>query len=138
MPRGRGGPRQGTPGTAYGNRTDLNMPISTVPGQAYGEAGKQADAQRAVPMAQSSTPAPQQQAPQRPTVTPGSIPFTGPTERPNEPITAGISLGPGPGPEAITPRPQNILADSLRFLVNQPEANDATYELAAQARMLGL
>ena len=32
---------------------------------------------------------------------PGAMPFLRPTERPNEPVTAGIPLGAGPGPEAL-------------------------------------
>ena len=54
MPRtGRGGVRQGTPGTAYGNRTDLNaaLPVQAATGQGYGEAGAQQAAQRAIPVA---------------------------------------------------------------------------------------
>ncbi len=36
---------------------------------------------------------------QTPPVMPGARgPLTRPTERPNEPITAGLSTGPGPGP----------------------------------------
>lgn len=51
----RGGRRQGTPGANYGNRSDLalgprKLPITTVPGQTYGEATAQREAQQAVPM----------------------------------------------------------------------------------------
>ena len=75
---------------AYGQRTDLNkMPATAVPGQTYGEAGAQMAAQRAVPM---GAPA----APKAPTVTPGQYgPLDRPTERPNEPVTAGAPFGPG-------------------------------------------
>ena len=98
MSRGRGGARQGTPGTAYGNRTDLNMPISTVPGQEYGKAAMQRRAQQAVPMGQSPVAAPEE-APQMsqasPLPRPGSLPYFGPTNRPNEPVTEGLPFGPG-------------------------------------------
>lgn len=101
MPRkGRGGERQGTPGTAYGNRSDLNMPISTVPGQDYGKASAQQAAQSAVPMGQSPV-SNLQQAPAMPTPQaaplpqPGSMPWLHPTNRPNEPVTAGLPFGPG-------------------------------------------
>lgn len=90
---GRGGRRQGTPGTSYSNRTDLNQTPRAVPGQTYGEAGAQIAAQQAVPMAGPGT----QPAPQSPM--PG--PLTSPTSRPNEPLTAGIPTGPGPGPESL-------------------------------------
>ena len=31
---------------------------------------------------------------------PGELLFDHPTQRPNEPVTAGLPVGPGPGPEA--------------------------------------
>lgn len=101
MPRGRGGARTGTPGTAYTNRTDLNtpkLPVQTATGQEYGMATQQANAQRAVPMAPQATPLPQ----------PGSMPYISPTERPNEPVTSGIDYGPGPGADALGTAPRNL------------------------------
>ena len=96
MPRsGKGGSRQGTTGTAYSNRTDLNIPKTTVPGQEYGMAGQQMAAQDVVPM--GSTPIPQMVAP-APTSQaqagpmPGSLPHFESTLRPNEPVTAGASF----------------------------------------------
>src|SRR5438034_8515331 len=48
----RGGPRAGTPGKAYPQRSDLTaQKVATTPNQAYGEAGQQATAQRTVPLA---------------------------------------------------------------------------------------
>ena len=77
---------------AYGQRTDLNMAPSSVPGQTYGEAGAQMAAQRAVPMGAPAAPS----APKAPTVAPGQYgPLDRPTERPNEPVTAGAPFGPG-------------------------------------------
>ena len=77
---------------AYPQRTDLNMAPSAVPGQTYGEAGAQMAAQRAVPMGAPAAPA----APKAPTVVPGQYgPLDRPTERPNEPVTAGAPFGPG-------------------------------------------
>ena len=77
---------------AYGQRTDLNMAPSAVPGQTYGEAGAQMAAQRAVPMGAPAAPT----APSAPTSTPGQYgPLDRPTERPQEPVTAGAPFGPG-------------------------------------------
>lgn len=140
MPRsGKGGSRQGTPGTSYGNRTDLNLPKTTVPNQEYGKATQQMNAQSAVPMAASpqSSALPAAAQP-NPGPTPGSLSFLHPTERPNEPITAGIDQGPGPGSEAIAPLQKNIVSESLMHLVNDPNANSATFDLAATARLFGL
>lgn len=81
----------------YPNRSDLRggkVAKQTVTGQTYGQATQQMESQSAVPMAQAPT--------DRPVVTPGSLgAFNRPTERPEEPVTAGASFGPGP-----TPRPQ--------------------------------
>ena len=125
-PNGRGGARQGTVGTQYANRTDLQgaVPVATAPGQPYGARAAQAAAQNAVPVA--APPAPGSQAPSAspsggpgappaaplgipgaqatpgPRPLPGQLPFTGPTARPTEPITTGLARGAGPGPEALT------------------------------------
>lgn len=102
MPRkGKGGKVDGAAQTAYSNRTDLNnrgpQPITAAPGEPYGQRKMLEDAQRAVPMGgtpQPATPAPQTSAPApapEPNMPePGMLPFDGPTERPNEPITAGL------------------------------------------------
>ena len=80
---------------AYGQRTDLNMAPTAVPGQTYGEAGAQMAAQRAVPMGAPAAPAAPQSA-TAPYSAPGQLgPLDRPTERPNEPVTAGAPFGPG-------------------------------------------
>lgn len=110
MPRGRGGARQGTPGTAYGNRTDLNspsLPVMTATNQEYGKATQQANAQRAMPMGGTQTP-PAPAAPAAALPRPGSMPYSEPTMRPNEPVTTGIDYGPGAGSEALGPAPQAL------------------------------
>ena len=109
----RGGRRQGTPGKAYGQRTDLNMnrqAVATGPSQGYGQRAAQERAQQAVPLAA---------APPTPTGAPAGGPGAGappaafppagsfgpldrPTDRPDEPVTAGAPIGPGPGPEALS------------------------------------
>jgi len=46
------------------------------------------------------------------------VPLYAPTQRPNEPITAGIPLGAGPGPEALGGRPvEGKLSDTLAALL---------------------
>ena len=140
MPRGRGGARQGTAGTAYGNRTDLNMPMSTVPNQEYGKAAMQERAQQAVPMAQSpvaSMPMPAAAAPQMNLLPrPGELPHLGPTDRPNEPVTTGMSFGPGPGPEAMMQPSANVAA---QLATASQMGNSSTLQgLAAMASMMGV
>lgn len=83
----------------YPNRSDLRNPMGkvakqAVPGQTYGEAGKQLESQSAVPIAAPPTDMPM----------PGGLgDLTGPTNRPNEPISSGANYGPGPGPEVFGP-----------------------------------
>lgn len=83
------------------SRTDLTaagstgQPIRTATGQAYGEAGRQQDLQRAAPMAAGASPG---GAPG--TATPAgaagpSLNVFGPTMRPGEPLTEGAPVGPG-------------------------------------------
>lgn len=101
----RGGRRRGRPGTAYGNRRDLNeMPVAAPTGLGYGERKAIEDAQRAVPVASPGVP-PQAAPTSPPPATwpiPGTLtPLDAPSERPGEPVTAGLPIGPGAGPEAL-------------------------------------
>lgn len=85
----RGGSRQGTPGRGYANRTDLNGSYDQSKNTAA-TGGQVAPARPPMdPLANAPGPA----------ITPNQIPSLGdPTERPNEPVTAGLMNGPGPGP----------------------------------------
>ena len=84
----RGGERKGTPGKAYSNRTDMGVNYN-LQSQASPAAGG---------MAAPATP---QRAPMAPEDTPMLL---DPTQRPDEPLSAGLPSGPGPGPEALDPR----------------------------------
>lgn len=98
-----GGARQGTPGQAYNNRTDLQTQKPTAAtGQGYGQAGAQLAAQKAVPMAGAAAgvaPAVQAAAAQGPPPAPADLYRA--TENPNQPVTHGLPMGPGAGPEAL-------------------------------------
>ena len=120
----RGGRRNGTPGKAYANRTDLggqnvvqaqpqNQPgaklaVQAAKGQQYGAAGAQKQAQQAVPMA--SSPIANQGGFSPPQT---SSPLTGlfeDTQRPNEPVSHGANLGDG-GSEAVMNLPANPMLE---------------------------
>jgi len=110
MPRksNRGGVRQGTPGKAYSNRTDLNQPVQVAPSKEYGQGVQQAAAQRAIPLpnaaAQAPAPGPMS-APSAPVSgpMPGELgPLDAPSQRPGEHVSTGLPVGPGAGPEAIS------------------------------------
>lgn len=62
-----------------------DLPVQAAPGQEYGARADQERRQRAVPMGTNSPP----------------TPLTAPSQRPNEPVQAGLATGPGPGPEAL-------------------------------------
>lgn len=104
MTRGRGGARQGTPGTLYENRSDLRSPkppIQRFQGQVQGTQAAQVDQQQAANSLVSAA-APPSTAETMPYVPmPVPTPIDAPTERPDEPMTAGLPFGPGPGPEAL-------------------------------------
>ena len=93
--------------------------IQAATGQTYGEAGKQMAAQRAVPMGAPQT---ESQAPaQAPRPMPGSLgSLTRPTDRPDEPITAGADFGAGPSSlqAGILPAPSasNDVLEQLLYL----------------------
>lgn len=86
----RGGARKGTPGKGYSNRTDL----MTAP-----DMGKMTAASGGMEAPAPAGP-PAQSGPPMPPVTPDDSPMLGdPTQYPKEPITAGLPIGAGPGPQ---------------------------------------
>lgn len=144
----RGGRRAGNRGQNYPNRSDLAsaLPLNAPTGLPYGDRQKLISAQRAVPMG----PAPSSGAmlSGRPGVAagpsapgggspppqPGAKDFLRPTERPNEPVTAGLALGPGPGPEALGPLAQNGGGSTVGSLLESLAASpNATPEIRALA-----
>ena len=91
--------------------------IQAATGQTYGKATEQMNAQRAVPMGASPTAVPAQ----APRPMPGSLgDLTRPTDRPNEPITAGADFGAGPSSlqAGIMPVPSasNDVLEQLLYL----------------------
>ena len=161
MPRtGRGGRRgRERPGTIpHPQRTDLqaSVPIEVQPHQEYGQAAQQTASQQALPVAPPPGPAgagPPPSAPSSPAPAPGGppqaplpggglVPFLHPTNRPNEPVTAGLPSGPGPGPEALTglaavgangATEQGTVKNLLSSLAAQPFSSSAIRDLASVA-----
>jgi hypothetical protein len=83
--------------------------IQVPKGEDYGEANAMADAQRVQPVAGSPTPPPSPgpssaggSGGSLPGMAPGQIPsLADPSSFPDEPLTAGLPGGPGPGTEAL-------------------------------------
>jgi hypothetical protein len=103
----RGGKRQGIPGKAYSNRTDMTSDYMNGNMSAASGGMKPPAAPTAPP--QSPQANPNQRYPEDTPM------LTDPTNRPNEPITAGLSTGPGVGPEALDTRVAET-KDLQRFL----------------------
>jgi hypothetical protein len=82
--------------------------VTARPSQQYGERAAAENAQRAVPL-------PAMPAPGDPSVALGA-----PTQRPDEPVTAGLPFGPGPGPEVL-PASAGVVPDP-----GQPDQAKAT------------
>ena len=70
---------------------------------------------------------------------PGILPFLHPSNRPNEPVTAGLPTGAGPGPEALTgvgaiaanqAVEQGTLKNLLATLANAPASSSSIRDLA--------
>lgn len=125
MAENRGGPRVGTPGRAYPNRSDLaatTVPPSTQYGQGV-QLERVRDAGRA---AAAANPAPSMPLPEAPG------PFHRPTDRPDEPITAGLSSGPGAGPDVLGLGGENAgdyarvarYLPVLELVASRPEASE--------------
>jgi hypothetical protein len=129
MANGHGGYRQPAnpapvsgPG-ALSKRTDggategMTQPPKYMAGLGYGKGGNMPQ-QTAAPMQGNDIPA--MPAPEVPTV-----PLSQPTMRPEEPVTAGIDMGPGPSSAAL--RLPNV-AISPSHTISQIAANDPTGE----------
>lgn len=127
MPRGRGGARQGTPGKAYANRTDMATNYNM-------DAGS--------PAAGGMQP-PRGAEPMRLPVYPEDTPdLSLPTQRPNEPVTDGLAVGAGRGPEAMAgydprvgeTRQLKMWLPLLEPLANDPETPDSVRTLLQYVR----
>jgi len=140
MAENRGGPRAPTPGRTYANRTDLgSQPASAPPGLEYGARKRLLEAQGAQPMAGSTSGAVASRGgpPLAQRLAPGEVPsLDAPSAHPDEPVTAGLASGPGPGPESMTvgaygPESLSLLrlvysrfpSEDIRRLIEQTEVN---------------
>lgn len=137
MPR-----KRATATPRYANRTDLaasagdTQPIQAPTGLPYGQRQQVVAAQQSQPLPGD----PYRQALQGATqaATAASFPtglMNAPTARPNEPITHGLSTGPGAGPEVLQRRP-NRISGQLQALADAV-GDSSLAELAAYAQQRG-
>lgn len=106
---------------AMSERTDLNVskqPARYISGMPYGEGQATYEQQTAAPMAVNPLAE----------VAFEVTPITATTQRADEPVTAGIDMGAGPGSEVLPPmpmKPQPSLADTFNQLIKFDPSGDA-------------
>lgn len=81
----RGGPRQGTPGKGYSNRTDLDTNYNNSTSAASGGIKPSITQNPILPVYPDDTPN-----------------LMDPTNNPGESVTSGLKSGAGPGPESMS------------------------------------
>lgn len=119
-------------------RTDGGPQQTTVPmtGMAYGENADFNDMQSAAPMAAAPSVSNTRTRNTSPTgQRAAATPLFSPTQRPDEPVTAGAPFGPGPGSSPNIQR-RARLSDLLRRASEQDNSGDSEF-LAALAQRLG-
>jgi hypothetical protein len=126
-----------------GGPLDMKQNQVEVTGMGYGENKDLNEIQSLAPMSAAPTvPTAGPIMPSAPVAMP--TPLTAPTERPTEPVTAGLPFGPGMGSEALTlPSVGMSEEDRQRGLVvlhlltesaKKPNATNATLQLIRQLR----
>ena len=115
-------------------RTDLppSQGAKRLPDAAYGEQRDFQAQQAGAPMAKSSDPMA------------GVIPLSAPTNRPNEPVTAGVDAGPGPGREMLGMKSSaetmqedlSVLAKYMPLMAAYADTTESTGTMKAFVRYL--
>lgn len=114
--------------------------------QAYGQRGDQIAAQQAMPLPQNAAPPPRPSTsgPTGPSVIdaaagfdPGITPLTAPSTRPGEPVTAGLSTGPGPGREIFDTPQRALNAAAVLESMGMASGDAELIELAFRIRQRG-
>lgn len=130
MARGKGGNREASPGKMRANAAAggaVIPPVMELQGQEFGEQTRQVAQQRQTRDAAARL--------QRPTVS-----LDDPSERDYEPVTAGLPVGPGPGPEALgmgfEPERDRLrdYLPMLELVASQPGSSSALRQLVRTIR----
>lgn len=137
MPRKRR-TQPGTSGGNYANRTDLTQPVRVGTGAPYGQRQELETAQQQAPLPQQAPPG-QIQDPALVAALGHNFapaPLNAPTDRPYEPITHGLPIGPGAGPEVMQ-QAGGTTAQRMRQLANS--TGDTTLaDVATRLEQYGL
>jgi hypothetical protein len=101
-----------------GGPGDMRQPQRDIPSAGYGEGVETAAIQAGAPLSATGGAGGMQ---------PQAIPFSAPTQRPDEPITSGIDMGPGPGSNILGMQRSPVkLSDTLSSMLQY----DTTGEIA--------
>ena len=118
------GPLAGASGPGkFSKRTDM-----TLPSAGYGEGVETAAIKAGAPLSKTPNVNPMSRSEQG--IAPSQLeritPLYAPTQRPEEPITTGIAIGEGPGPEVLGMRPQMTekYSDTLAKLLPYDESGE--------------
>lgn len=122
--------------------------VRPMTGGPYGEAQALEELQGAAPMAANDVPQPTGGgAPRQPV---DVTPFNAPTQRPDEPVTAGSPMGDGIGPEALGLQDPMVRADQedaqrlmaylpvLEFIANRPGSSSAMRAYVRQIKAMNI
>jgi hypothetical protein len=92
-----------------GGPGDMRQPQRDIPSAGYGEGVETAAIQAGAPLSATGGAGGMQPQP---------IPFSAPTQRPDEPITTGVDIGPGPGSNVLgMQRSPMKLSDTLASML---------------------
>jgi hypothetical protein len=97
--------------------TQNTQPVRVAPGGRYGSRKALESAQKAIPLPAGGIPARAAPGEGIPVVRPDVF---GPTNRPNEPVTAGAQLGPGPSNLGVLPDDPGELLRILNTMFPSP------------------
>jgi hypothetical protein len=101
-----------------GGPGDMRQPQRDIPSAGYGEGVETAAIQAGAPLSATGGAGGMQ---------PQAIPFSAPTQRPDEPITTGVDIGPGPGSNVLGMQRSPVkLSDTLSSMLQY----DTTGEIA--------
>ena len=95
------------------NTQDNTQAVRRIPGMPYGEQQELTQQQQAAPLPKATTP---QAQPVRPRRSMPQMDIFAETQRPSEPVTAGLPFGPG-----VTPQPEEQIyqAENIRDFIYQ-------------------
>lgn len=126
---------QPTPsGGAYSNRTDKTQPVQVATGQPYGQAQVLEQSQQGAPLPQEMPMDQILAAAQGHNFNP--VGLNAPTQRPYEPTTHGLPIGPGGGSEVLRQRRPTT---SIQLKQLAMSTGDTTFaDMAAKLEAYGL